>query len=124
MKSENISRFASVGPFSGVARETLEEVFRGALIRRFPADTQIAEPGATPDFLNLLLEGSVKLIGKGPDGRETVVQYCEPMDCLFLAAVLTDAPHMVDALAVEPVQLLSIPREASVRAWYRIIAWP
>ena len=109
LKSENISRFASIGPFSGVARETLEWVFRGALIRRFPADTQIAEQGAMPDFLNVLLDGSVKLIGKGPDGRETVVQYCEREDCIFLAAVLTDAPHMVDALTVEPVQLLSIP---------------
>ena len=111
LNSENISRFASIGPFSGVSRETLGEVFRGALIRRFPADTQIAKQGAMPEFLDVLLEGSAKLIGRGPDGRETVVHCCEPVDCIFLDAVLTGAPHMADAWAAAPAKLLSIPSQ-------------
>ncbi len=111
LNSENSSRFASIGPFSGVSRETLEGVFRGALIRRFSPDTRIAKQGAMPEFLNVLLEGSAKLIGRGPYGRETVVQCCEPVDCIFLSAVLTDAPHMADAWAVAPAQLLSIPSQ-------------
>ncbi|MCY4397377.1 MAG: cyclic nucleotide-binding domain-containing protein [Rhodospirillaceae bacterium] len=111
MKSENFSRLASIGPFCGVSCETLERVFRGTQSRQFAAGTLIAEQGVAPDFLDVLLEGSVRLIGRGPDGRETVVQLCQPVDCIFLAAVLTDAPCLVGALAVEPVKLLSIPSQ-------------
>lgn len=109
MKSETFNRLASIGLFSGVSRGTLEAVFRDATIRRLPAATQVADQGAIPDFFNVLLEGNVELVGKGPDGRETVVQFCEPMDCFVLAAVLTDAPCLVSGMAVEPVRLLSIP---------------
>lgn len=115
LKSEIFHRLASIGPFSGVPRETLEEVFRGATIRRLPAAARIADQGAMPDFLDVLLEGTVELAGKGPDGREAVVQFCEPADCLLLAAVLTESPCLVGAMAVGPVRLLSIPAR-SVRA--------
>ena len=109
MDSEILNRLASIGPFTGVSRETLEAVFRDARVRRLPAGAQVAEQGARPAFLDLLLEGNVNLIGKGPDGRETVVQSCEPADCFVLAAVLTDAPSLVGGTAVAPVRLVSIP---------------
>lgn len=109
MNSEILNRLASIGPFSGVSRETLEAVFRDARVRRLPAGALVAEQGARPAFLDVLLEGNVDLIGKGPDGRETVVQSCEPMDCFVLAAVLTDAPSLAGGIAVAPVQLVSIP---------------
>ena len=111
LKSEIINRLASIGPFSGVSRDTLEALCRGAAVRRLPAGTQIAEQGAIPDFLGVLLEGNVELVGKGPEGRETVVQFCEPMDCFVLAAVLADAPCLTVAVAVEPVRLVSIPAQ-------------
>ncbi len=109
MKSEIFNRLASIGPFSGVSCETLEEIFRDATVRSLPAGARIAKQGANPDFLDVLFEGCVELVGRGPGGRETVVQFCEPPDCFVLSAVLTDAPCLVDGVAVDPAQLVSIP---------------
>lgn len=108
MNGEISSRLGSLAPLTGVSRETLCNLTRGASIRRYPAGTQIAEHGAAPEFLNVLLEGSVELIGKGRDERESVVRCCEPIDFFFLAAVLTDMPCLLGALAVEPVKVLTI----------------
>ena len=106
-----IDQLASLGLFAGVSRVTLDTVAEGALIRSCPAGEQIVEQGATPEFLNVLLHGCVEMVGKGPDGRETVVQILDPVDCFVLAAVLTDAPHLVGARTVKPAQLLLIPAQ-------------
>lgn len=111
MRQVKIDQLASLGLFAGVSRVTLDAVAEGALIRSCPAGVQIVEQGATPEFLNVLLHGCVETVGKGPDGRETVVQILDPVDYFVLAAVLTDAPHLVGARTVEPAQLLLIPAQ-------------
>ena len=111
MRQEKIDLLASLGLFAGVSRVTLDAVAEGALIRSCPAGAQVVEQGATPEFLNVLLHGCVEMVGTGPDRRETVVQILDPVDYFVLAAVLTDAPHLVGARTVKPAQLLLIPAQ-------------
>lgn len=112
MKAEDIAQLSSLSLFADVQGETLVKLTRGALLQRYPAGTQIIEQGEKPDFLHILLEGTVEMIGTGgPDARETIVEILQPVDCFILAAVLTDTPHLMSARVIEPARLLLLPAE-------------
>lgn len=111
MRQEDIERLSSIGFFADLSAETMAILTSGALLQRYPAGTQIIEQGERPDFLNVLLDGSVEMVGIGADGRESIIEILRPVDCFILAAVLTDTPHLMTARVVEPARLLLLPAE-------------
>jgi len=95
--------------FNGLEDGQLAELMRGALLQRLPKDTELFEQGDRPDFLHILIEGTVELHASSSDGRETVIELVTPVDSFILAAVLTDTPYLMSARALEPVQILMVP---------------
>jgi CRP/FNR family transcriptional activator FtrB len=95
--------------FSAVSRETLGTLASGAMLRRYDRDAALFQAGDQPEYLHILMQGSVQLSAGTPDGREAVVELLHPVDTFIMAAVLTSQPYLMSARAVEPTQVLLIP---------------
>lgn len=95
--------------FSAVSKGTLDTLAGGALLRRYDRDAPLFQAGDQPEYLHLLVHGSVQLSAGTSDGREAVVELLHPIDTFIMAAVLTSQPYLMSARAVEPAQILLIP---------------
>lgn len=76
---------------------------------RSPADAVLFSQGEPPDFLHILIDGRVGLIGEGADGKQVVVEFMEPGESFILAAVLTDAPYLMTARTLHRSRVMLIP---------------
>lgn len=98
--------------FADLPDEELTPIAEVAAVGEIAAETQLAEQGERPRFLYLLLDGQIGVDVLGPDGTGSVVDVREPIDLFPLAAVLTDAPHLVSARAISEATLVAIPAAA------------
>lgn len=64
-----------------------------------------------PEFLHVILSGSVGLFGKGPR-EELLVEFFGAGDCFILPAVTLDAPYLMNARVLEEARLLLWPAAA------------
>ena len=112
MQPEDYERLRDVTLFSELSEETLGALTKGAFLQRFPSQTVLFSQGDLPDFLYVLLEGSVQFTGTAPDERETVVEILKPIDSFMPAAVLTNTPYLVSAKVVHPARILMVPAAA------------
>jgi CRP-like cAMP-binding protein len=60
--------------FGGLSQSDIEEITAGLERRIFRAGEPIAGPGTPPDHVYLIKEGTVRLYGRGADGREVTVE--------------------------------------------------
>lgn len=107
--SEDLDRLGRVPLFQPLPRETLERVTHGALLQRFPRQTQLFDQGETPDFLHVLLDGSVQMVAEATNGRRTVVEILTPVETFILAETLTGNPYLMSAQVLRPARILMIP---------------
>jgi CRP/FNR family transcriptional activator FtrB len=85
----------------------LSELAEGASIQRYPKGTVLFDPGDRPDFLYVLTEGAVELVGRDGD-RETVMEILWPVQAFILAAVLTDTPLLMAARTLETSSVILV----------------
>ena len=69
----------------------------------------IAE-GDLPDFLHIVVEGSVELFASH-DGHETTLDIMRPVTTFILAAVIRDEVYLKSARTLSPAQILMIPAQ-------------
>jgi len=112
MRTRDLEIIRALPCFDGLDEDQLGTVTAGALLQRFPRETVLFEQGERPDFLHVLVEGSVMMYGSTNDGRETVIEILTPVDSFLLAAALTDTPYLMSAKALEPSQILMLPARA------------
>ncbi|WP_303900933.1 cyclic nucleotide-binding domain-containing protein [Thiohalomonas denitrificans] len=62
-----------------------------------------------PDHLHVLFDGTVKMTTSSLDGRETIIELLQPVDCFLMAAVLTSKPYLMSAQAITDVEVLLVP---------------
>lgn len=109
MRPRDLEIIRTLPCFEGFDEEQLSVATAGALLQRFPRETILFEQGERPDFLHVLVEGSVMLYGGTTDGRETVIEIVTPVDTFILAAALTDTPYLMSAKVLEPSNILMLP---------------
>lgn len=112
VRENDLEELRRVPLFVDLEPESLAVLTQGALLQRFPAGTRLFEMGAHPDFLHVLLEGSVQLSAEDGAKRNVVIEIVTPPDCFILAAALTDTPYLMHATVLEPARLLLLPAEA------------
>lgn len=95
--------------FCDVAPEVLQAISLEATFAAYEAGDYIFKAGGSPDYLYVLLEGSVMMSAGMPDGRESVIELLQPVDCFLTAAVLTSKRYLMSAQAIGGVHLLTIP---------------
>ncbi len=89
-------------------RDALGRLSSGAFLQHFPADIVIQQQDVRPDFLHVLVSGSVELLRIEGDALATVDVVAE--GGLFVAAaVVADSPTLVSAITLGPTVIAFIP---------------
>lgn len=99
--------------FSGCRPETVATLLEAAFLHKFPERIDLAKEGETPDFLHVVVSGTVELYARYRD-RETTIEVIGPPNSFIAAAVVLDRPHLKSARVIEPARILMLPA-ASVR---------
>lgn len=98
-----------------LCREMTEDHFdsltKAALLQKFPPHTVLIREGELPDFLHIILGGSVELFAEW-DGREVTLDILRPTSTFILAAVIRDEVYLKSARTLMPSQILMIPAQA------------
>lgn len=110
MRDEIIEDLRMIPLFTDIGIESLRHLTHGALLQRFPRGTELFPQGEQPDFLHVLIDGSVELYAES-EGRETVMEILTPVEVFILAAVLTDRPYLMSARVQDDARLLLLPAE-------------
>lgn len=105
-------------PFFAAAGEAaMARLLRPSFTQVLPRGAVMFEQTAMPDFLHLLLAGSVGLVARddirdeardGP-GAETVVEIFSAGEMFLAPAVILDMPYLATATALTEVRVLMIP---------------
>ena len=116
MRPEDLTAVRELDLFSDMAAESFEELMRAAYLQRFPPQVQLITEGDPPDFLHVVVDGSVELFA-ADNNRETTMAIIDPVATFILAAALRDAPYLMSARTMSPSQILMIPSQ-NVRATF------
>ncbi|MDO8878663.1 MAG: helix-turn-helix domain-containing protein [Pseudolabrys sp.] len=100
--------------FENVSEKHFDELMSTAFLQRFPQGVTLIREGDLPDFLHIVVEGSVELFATH-DAHETALDILEPVTTFILAAVIRDEVYLKSARTLTPAQILMIPA-AAVRA--------
>jgi CRP/FNR family transcriptional regulator, transcriptional activator FtrB len=98
--------------FQALGEGDLTVLLGNAVVHDLPADAVLFSQGKQADFLHVLIDGRVGLLGVGLDDRQVVVEFMEPGESFILAAVLTDAPYLMTAKTIQRSRVLLIPAGA------------
>jgi CRP/FNR family transcriptional activator FtrB len=97
--------------FHEVVEEKFSDLTDAALLQRFPPRVELIHEGALPDFLHIVVDGSVELFAQH-NGRETTIDVLGPLATFILAAVIRDEPYLKSARTLTDARILMIPAEA------------
>lgn len=113
MRQEQSDRIRALPLFKDVGQAHFDELMNAAFLQRFPPGVTLVNEGEMPDFLHIVIEGSVELYARHGD-HETTLDIIEPVATFILAAVVRDEVYLKSARTLAPTQVLMIP-SATVR---------
>jgi CRP/FNR family transcriptional activator FtrB len=96
---------------ASVSAATLDTLAEHAVLHRMPPGSVLFEQAETPAFAQLLIEGSVELLGVRGNGV-TLVEFVRAPDLLLPAAVLNRQPYLLRARVLDESRLVMIQAEA------------
>lgn len=94
----------------GVSSEIIDHLSAQAVLHRVPAGSILFEQGETPAFAQILLTGSIEMLGCR-DEAETLVELLRPIDMILPATLVTAQPYLMRARIHEEAQLLLVRAE-------------
>jgi CRP/FNR family transcriptional activator FtrB len=97
--------------FAELDEAALAAVTREAELQEFASGATIWEQGTVPLHVQILLDGRVGLTVASEAIGTTILDVLEPVDILFLPAVLMNAPTVMGARALAPSRMLLLPAE-------------
>ena len=97
--------------FATLTEADLGAVLADCFVQSLPRGAVPCRQGERPEFLHVLLSGSVGLFAEG-SREEVLVEFFGPGDCFILPAVALDAPYLMSARLLEEGRLLSWPAAA------------
>lgn len=96
--------------FANMDRANFEALMRGAYVQNFPPRIDLIHEGDTPDFLHVVVSGSVDLFSSW-NGRETSLATVRPVSTFILAATIRDAPYLMSGRTLEKSRIVLLPSE-------------
>lgn len=108
MRIEDLASIRDLPLFQETANDTFDELMEGALLQRFPPRLELIREGALPDFLHVVIEGSIELFAEH-NGHETTIDILGPVTTFILAAVIRDEPYLKSARTITHARILMIP---------------
>lgn len=111
MRQAEIDLVRALPLFEKVSEKHFDELIGTALLQRFPQGVTLIHEGDLPDFLHIVVEGSVEVFARHNE-HETVLDILQPVSTFILAAVIRDEIHLKSARTLTPAQILMIPAQA------------
>jgi len=96
--------------FQDVSDENFQQLVSAALLQRFPQHVTLINEGELPDFLHIVIDGTVELYGVH-NGHETTIDIIRPVTTFILAAVIRDEVYLKSARTLASSQILMIPAQ-------------
>jgi CRP/FNR family transcriptional regulator, cyclic AMP receptor protein len=96
--------------FAGMSPESLDAISRTLRSRRFRRGEVLFHEGDPGDALFIVASGSVKVVVPSDDGDEAILSTLGRGDSLGELSLLDGAPRSASAIAIEPVEALTLPR--------------
>ena len=96
--------------FSDMSEANFATLVSAAFLQRFPQHITLINEGDLPDFLHIVVEGSVEMFSTH-DGHETTIDIMRPVTTFILAAVIRDDVYLKSARTLTPAQILMIPAQ-------------
>lgn len=122
MRRSDIAFIRDPPLFRDMTAAHFESLVRGALLQNFPEGVTLIREGDAPDFLHVVVGGSVELYAAW-EGRETTLDIIRPVTTFILAAVVRDEVYLKSARTLSPAQILLVPAEAVRHAFGRDAAF-
>jgi CRP-like cAMP-binding protein len=97
--------------FEAAEERALEDVARTLRRRRFRRNETIFHQGDPGDALHLVSSGAVKIVLPSMEGEEAIIATLRSGDFFGELALLDGAPRSATAVAVEPTETWTLPRE-------------
>lgn len=114
MKAEDARIVRALPLFAGMHEANFGALVTAGYLQRFPQGVVLAHEGERPNFLHVLVEGSIEFFSAS-QGRETTLSFLGPPGAFILAAVALDQLYLKSARTTENSLVVLIPAEA-VRA--------
>jgi CRP/FNR family transcriptional regulator, transcriptional activator FtrB len=111
MRKADIELVRKLPLFADIEKPHLEVLVAGAFLQAFPARLELIQEGDLPDFLHIVVDGSVEVYGR-LDERETALAVLTPPSTFVLAAVVRDEVYLTSARTLEATKILMIPAGA------------
>lgn len=105
----------NVALFSGLAKESLEEIEQHGSVKTFKRNTIVINQDDETDSLYVILSGSVKVYISGPDGREVVLNHQGAGDYFGDLALIDKQPRAASVMTMEPSRFMIISRDDFMR---------
>ncbi len=100
----------SLALFENVDQKHFDAIMRGAYVQTFPPRIDLVHEEEPPDFLHVVLSGSVDLFSSW-NGRETSMATVRPVSTFILAATVRDLPYLMSARTLEKSRIVLIPSQ-------------
>jgi CRP/FNR family transcriptional regulator, transcriptional activator FtrB len=111
MRSTDLDHIRTLPLFADIAATHFDQLVKGAFLQAFPARLELIREGDLPDFLHIVVDGSVELYGMDGD-RETALAILLPHRTFVLAAVVRDEAYLTSARTLVSTRVLMIPAAA------------
>jgi CRP/FNR family transcriptional activator FtrB len=97
--------------FSDMGEKNFDDLLDAAFLQRFPARVSLITEGELPDFLHIVVEGSVEMFATH-DRHETTLDIMRPVTTFILAAIIRDEVYLKSARTLNSSRILMIPAQA------------
>lgn len=97
--------------FQAAGAAAMKDLLRPSFIQLLPKGTVLFDQGEEPEFLHLLLEGSVGLQNRGDRGGTTIVEIFRAGEVFLAPALILRLPYLPSAVALTEIRVLMIPAD-------------
>lgn len=110
MRQSDCKLIRALPLFSDMSEPNFERLVSAAFLQRFPQHMTLISEGDLPDFLHIVVEGSVEMFSVH-NGHVTTIDIMQPVTTFILAAVIRDDVYLKSARTLAPAQILMIPAQ-------------
>ena len=111
LRPEEAATLARLPLFCDLPPAALAEITVEGTVVKYARNDVIFRQGDPPTALRIVLDGQVGLTGTVSDGGETMVEILKAGELFIPAAVLTEKPFLMSAVALQPSRILLLPGE-------------
>ena len=97
--------------FHGLSDEALGNIARVSMMRRFPRGQSVVCAGDRPDYVYLVLTGSLKVVVSDEDGREVILSILGQGELFGEMGMFDERPRSASVIAVVPADLVLISKQ-------------